>query len=267
VTVREAAAELQCSNRPQHARQPGEQGQPRHDEHAVQFVRRLVGKGSGRADLDRSHPVFGSSQVLPICCLSWRDFGEKETRLFASVRRCEKSCLFQVVLGSDHLGIADPLTNDMERVFGRQFCFPRRAEVVEGLAPRFHAGALAEPSNRSRVEGDRRLDARYRNEHDSFAAFAEPKKRAAIVWVFINVVHFATKRTEPGKRSRAERHACSTANEVRQNQSRTGVLRYVPQNAFACSLGTFKQARIFSRNAPVVYVRTRALRISASTIV
>jgi len=55
----------------------------------------------------------------------------------------------------------------------------------------------SERRNRLQVEGDRRLDARCRNEHDSFAAFAEPKKRAAIVWVFISVVHFATKRTEP----------------------------------------------------------------------
>lgn len=62
MTVREAAVELQCSNRPQHARQPEEQGQPRHDEHAdgrrSPFVRRLVGKKSGRADVDRSHPFF-----------------------------------------------------------------------------------------------------------------------------------------------------------------------------------------------------------------
>src|SRR5262245_41929377 len=37
----------------------------------------------------------------------------------------------------------------------------------------------------------------HRNEHDSFAAFTEPKIRALIVPVFISVVHDATKRTEP----------------------------------------------------------------------
>lgn len=65
MTVREAAVELQCSTRPQHACQPGEQGQPRHDEHAVQFVRRLVGKGADGPTWTVATP----SSVPGKCCL------------------------------------------------------------------------------------------------------------------------------------------------------------------------------------------------------
>lgn len=49
----------------------------------------------------------------------------------------------------------------------------------------------------------------YRNEHDSFAAFAEPKKWAAIVQVFISVMHRAAMRTVPVDMNAATTALCA----------------------------------------------------------
>jgi hypothetical protein len=68
MTVREAAVELQCSNFSQPARQPGEQGQPRHDEHADgRFI--TFGDWSGKTADGPTWTVAIPSSVPGKCCL------------------------------------------------------------------------------------------------------------------------------------------------------------------------------------------------------